>query len=128
MRTAQRMLALPMQQTIEFQRNAAALFLGGLEMQEQVQQRGVELARAGFGNYFRMLERSMPGQSRSSTAQNGPRTKQGTDGARAVRQPAGYSTDKPQRVAGGQPPRQVRKQPRSANTNERDNPRGADRG
>jgi len=47
---------LPLQQSLQFQRSAAELFVNGLEAQKWAQERGIELTKNTMGNYLQTLD------------------------------------------------------------------------
>lgn len=46
----------PLQQTLQFQRSAAELFVNGMEAQQWAQDRGVELTKESMANYLQTLD------------------------------------------------------------------------
>jgi hypothetical protein len=64
----QGLLQFPVEQAIEFQRNAARSLLNGLEMSDYVQRRGIELTRSTLDGYLDTMEQSAEQMTRASEA------------------------------------------------------------
>lgn len=55
--TFEQAMMMPFEQTVQFQRTAAQLFLNGLQLQDSVQRRWTEMTRSLFHNYLDTVDR-----------------------------------------------------------------------
>jgi len=92
-------IEIPMEQSVEFQRNAAQLFLNGLEMGNWLQNRSVELTRDAFSTYIDTVQSAALNTTRMA--------EQGTQQAESLSQQGLASQKQQSRSAdGSQAPRQ----------------------
>lgn len=93
----QQAVELPLEQTVQFQKNATELFLNGLEIGSWAQDQGLELTRDAFSTYIDTMESAV---ENASQATQELQPQQGTWGQQPVQS---QQPGAPQQQAGQQP-------------------------
>jgi len=87
----ERVFSFPFEQAVETQRNAAVLMTQTMEMQDQIQRQNLDMARELFNSYFRVMEESMTGLSRTINTSSHVGT-----GTQSSRQPTSIASSEQQ--------------------------------